>query len=151
MDESEADLRIGAYVDSSNLNALHTFLESIRGEINRSEFSKDLQSVDFSYALGVNKSPMNDKVLANETMNSISGIYGKHNVLPMFGVAPGSFGDDFVFFQKQVPGVYYFLGGSNYEKGIIAMPHTPNFEVDEECIRIGVTYFSSMILERLNN
>ena len=31
------------------------------------------------------------------------------------------------------------------------MPHTPNFEVDEECIRTGVNYFSSMIIERLNN
>ena len=150
IDESDNNLNISAYVDASNLNHLNTFLATIKKEIERSNFSKQLLSVDFTFALGENKSPMNDKQLAAETMESISNIYGEQYVAPMFGVAPGSFGDDFVFFQKQVPGVYYFLGGSNYEKGIIAMPHTPNFKVDEKCIKTGVTYFSSMIAERLN-
>lgn len=151
VDRSDDLMTISTYVDAGNMDSLHTFLATLGAEIKHSEFSKNLQSVEFTYALGENKSPMNDEVLSSETMNSISMIYGKQNVLPMYGVAPGSFGDDFTFFQKQVPGVYYFLGGSNYEKGIIAMPHTPNFQVDEECIRTGVTYFSSMILERLNN
>lgn len=84
-------------------------------------------------------------------MNSISAIYGEENVIPMYGVGPGQFGDDFIFFQNQIPGVYFYLGGSDYEKGLIAMPHTPTFAVDEECIRTGVNYFSSMIIERLNN
>jgi metal-dependent amidase/aminoacylase/carboxypeptidase family protein len=59
--------------------------------------------------------------------------------------------DDFSFFQKKVPGVYYLLGGSNFEKGVIAMPHSANFAVDEEAIRVGVQYFSTMLLSRLNN
>lgn len=150
-DTSETDLKISTIVDSSNLNELNLFIESIRREIMRSNFSEHLLSVEFSYVLGKNKSPMNDEFLAKETMSSISRVYGKQNVLPMYGVAPGSFGDDFTFFQEHTPGVYFFLGGSNYEKGIIAMPHSPNFMVDEECIKIGVNYFSSMIVERLNN
>ena len=59
--------------------------------------------------------------------------------------------DDFSYFQQKIPGVYYFLGGSNYQEGIISMPHTPNFAIDEECIKVGVKYFSSMIVERLND
>lgn len=151
IDTSETDLKISTIVDASNLKELDLFLESIKREIKRSNFSEHLLSVEFSYVLGKNKSPMNDEFLANETMNAISRVYGKQHVLHMYGVAPGSFGDDFTFFQKHTPGVYFFLGGSNYEKGIIAMPHTPNFMVDEECIKTGVNYFSSMIIERLND
>lgn len=47
-------------------------------------------------------------------------------------------------------GVYFLLGGSNVEKGISAMNHAPNFRVDEECIRVGVKSFASLILERAN-
>ncbi|PIB26962.1 M20 family metallopeptidase [Maribacter sp. 4G9] len=151
IDETETYLKIGAIVDASNLDELNAYLESIRKEIKHSKFSNDLLSAEFSYVLGENKSPMNDEFLAKESMNTISRVYGKQNVLPMYGVAPGSFGDDFTFFQKHTPGVYFFLGGSNFEKGIIAMPHTPNFMVDEECIETGVNYFSSMIVERLKN
>ncbi len=151
IDQSDDELKISTVIDASHMNKLNSFLESIKTEISSSNFSKDLLSVEFSFVLEANKSPMNDKVLTNETMNSISNIYGEQSVKPMFGVAPGQFGDDFTFFQKHTPGVYFFLGGSNYEKGIISMPHSPNFEVDEECIKTGVNYFSSMIIERLNN
>ncbi|WP_407429524.1 hypothetical protein [Arcticibacter sp.] len=37
------------------------------------------------------------------------------------------------------------LGGSNTEKGIVAMNHAPHFNVDETCIRIAVRSFSSLI------
>ena len=60
-------------------------------------------------------------------------------------------GDDFAYFQEHVPGVYFYLGGSNFEKGIISMPHLPNFQIDENCIKTGVNYFSSLIIERLFN
>jgi len=55
------------------------------------------------------------------------------------------FNDDFAVFQNEIPGVYFFLGGSNPEKGIISMPHSPNFSVDERCIKTGINYFSSLI------
>ena len=99
----------------------------------------------------ISPEPLNNQELTDETMKSISSIYGKQSVIPLYGVAPLQFSDDFAYFQESVPGVYYFLGGSNPGKGIVAMPHTPNFEVDEECIRTGVNYFSSMIIERLND
>ena len=61
------------------------------------------------------------------------------------------FNDDFFYFQQKTPGVYFFLGGSNLEKGISAMNHAPNFGVDEECIKIGVKSFSLLMLERTNS
>jgi len=38
-----------------------------------------------------------------------------------------------------------------FQEGIISMPHALNFAVDKECITVGVKYFSSMIVERLND
>ncbi|WP_051935887.1 hypothetical protein [Salegentibacter sp. Hel_I_6] len=84
-------------------------------------------------------------------MKSMAEIYGETHLILMYGVASGQSADDFAYFQEKIPGVYFFLVGSNYEKGISAMPHTPGFAVDEESIRIGVNYFSSMIVERLFN
>ena len=43
----------------------------------------------------------------------------------------------------------FFLGGSNAAKGLVAMNHTPDFQVDEESIRVGVRSFSTLILARL--
>jgi len=40
------------------------------------------------------------------------------------------------------------LGGSNYQKGLISMPHAPIFVVDEESIRFGDKYFASVLVER---
>ncbi|TVZ26011.1 amidohydrolase [Gillisia sp. Hel_I_86] len=151
--KSKDTLKIRVLLNASTKERLDTFLPMIKNKIETSKYSKELLSVKFNFQKGlpVMETPMNNKELTNETMKSISSIYGKQSVIPLYGVAPLQFSDDYAYFQKSVPGVYFFLGGSNNEKGIIAMPHTPNFEVDEESIRTGVNYFSSMIIERLNN
>ncbi|CAM4134064.1 M20 metallopeptidase family protein [Gillisia hiemivivida] len=151
--KSNDTLKIRVLLNASDKEKMNSFLALIKNKIETSKYSKELLSVRFNLQKGlpVMETPMNDEELTNETMKSISSIYGKQSVIPLYGVPPLQFSDDFAYFQKTVPGVYYFLGGSNPEKGIVAMPHTPNFEVDEECIKTGVNYFSSMIIERLNH
>ena len=92
----------------------------------------------------------NNEALVNAGLERLSGIYGKNRVLRMYGVVADGRSDDFAFFQPKVPSVYFFMGGSNYEKGIIAQTHSPNFAVDESCIKTGVNLFSSLLVERLN-
>lgn len=149
---SNDGLKIKVLVDASEKEQLHAYLGLITEKIQSSAYAGDLQSVkyDFMEGMPIIETPMNDATLAKETMQSISEIYGNQSVIPLYGVGPLQFSDDFAYFQKSVPGVYFFLGGSNIQKGIMAMPHTPEFQVDETCIKTGVTYFSSMILERLN-
>lgn len=151
--KSNDTLKVRVAVNASNIEKLNTFLASINNKIETSKYSKELLSTKFDFQKGmpVFFTPLNDKELTNESMKSISDIYGKQSVIPLYGVGPYLFSDDFAYFQESVPGVYFFLGASNYEKEIVAMPHTPNFAVDEEAIRTGVNYFSSMIIERLNN
>jgi metal-dependent amidase/aminoacylase/carboxypeptidase family protein len=97
-----------------------------------------------------NPTIQNDPKLTNIAINLLNKMYGNGTVAVDYGLVPYS-NDDFAFFQEKVPGVYFYLGGSNFAKGMIAMIHAPNFMVDEECIRIGVRSFSSLIFERLRN
>ncbi len=115
--------------------------------INNSEYSQDLVSVEYSKEY---PTVINDINLTNSSLNIISKIYGKQSVVTSHGVIP-NFNDDFSYFQHHVPGVYFFIGGSNFQKGQISMPHTPNFSVDEKTIKMGIKYFSSMIAEHINN
>lgn len=46
--------------------------------------------------------------------------------------------EDFAFFLEQVPGAFYRLGSGNLEKGILHPAHSGYFDVDENCIEIGV-------------
>ncbi|WP_448636541.1 M20/M25/M40 family metallo-hydrolase [Pedobacter panaciterrae] len=119
-------------------------IEQLIGE---ERYKDKLLSISF---IQENPTVVNDEKLTKSAIKTLNGIYGYNLVVPDYGQAP-YFNDDFAYFQQKVPGVYFFLGGSNIEKGIVAMNHTPNFNVDEESIKIGVRSFSSLIMERLND
>jgi metal-dependent amidase/aminoacylase/carboxypeptidase family protein len=42
-----------------------------------------------------------------------------------------------------------WLGAADPEAGKFAMLHTPNFDVEETCIKTGVLAMSAMLLQRL--
>lgn len=143
---SENDkLHIDAQLFETDSTRLKNIIPAIKQVIKDQSYSSQLLSV--SYIRG-NPIVINDPKLTNSSVDVLDSIYGKGIVTACYGQVPYS-NDDFAYFQQKIPGVYFFLGGSNFEKGIIAMPHSPNFGVDEECIRIGVRAFSSLIFERL--
>jgi len=102
---------------------------------------KQLVGGDVSF-IQENPTVMNDNKLTNSAVNTLQRIYGKDVTAPDYGQVP-YFNDDFAYFQQKVPGVYFFLGGTN------VLNHAPGFKVDEESIRVGVRSFSSLIIERL--
>jgi amidohydrolase len=59
--------------------------------------------------------------------------------------------EDFARYLGHIPGVFYWLGVANPEKGITGIPHTPDFDVDEDCIMVGVNAMSKMLLAYLDN
>lgn len=146
--EINKELSIEVSVNSSNKTQLSTFLTSIKTKIEASAYAEDFVSAKYTYKKAT---VTNNKDLTIKTLSSIASIYGPSKTITLHGVLPGDIGDDFAYFQNKIPGVYYFLGGSNFEKGIIADTHSPNFAVDEESIKVGVNYFSSMIVQRLNS
>jgi amidohydrolase len=51
---------------------------------------------------------------------------------------PGMGGEDFSYYTEKIPGFYYWLGVANNEKAINAGLHTPQFDIDERALVIGV-------------
>ncbi len=138
-------LFLEAYLYETNASKIKDIIPAIRNSIISNGYKDKLISVSFTQE---NPTVVNNEILTDISINTLESLYGKGSVIADYGQVP-FFNDDFAFFQQKIPGVFFFLGGSNFEKGIIAMNHSPNFEVDEECIRTGVKSFSSLIFERL--
>jgi amidohydrolase len=80
---------------------------------------------------------VNDTRIAKIVRSAAVSVVGEENTL-----LPDSTmgGEDFSYYQKEVPGCYVWLGSRNEEKGIIHGLHHPEFMVDEEAIKIGVKW-----------
>ncbi len=129
----------------TNADNLASIIPRIERAIDDSGHGGQRLSVSFVQA---NPTVMNDEALTRFAIRTLQRSGGMDAITLTYGQVP-FFNDDFAYFQEKVPGVYFFLGGSNIEKGIIAMNHTPTFQVDEESIRIGVMRFSTLLLARL--
>ena len=60
-------------------------------------------------------------------------------------------GEDFSFYQQEVPGCYVWLGSRNEAKGIKYDLHHPKFMVDEEAIKVGVKWMVQAAFELLQD
>ena len=143
-DNNQLYIKTNAY-ETNNIN-LSTILPKIEQIINNTKYKDKFISTSY---IQENPTVLNDTQLTKEAVNTLANLFGSNSIKMDYGQIP-YFNDDFVYFQQKIPGVYFLLGGSNLEKGIHAVNHAPNFRVDEECIKIGVKSFSSLILERLN-
>ncbi|TYP75279.1 M20 metallopeptidase family protein [Aquimarina intermedia] len=147
----DADKSVTSYNASfleTDIRQVNSLPIKIKRQLLNSEFKDAFISIGYSkdYA----GSPMNNPNLTKIAAQTIASFYNKEMIKPLYGQVP-YFGEDFMFYQQKVPGVFFFLGGSNSEKGINAMPHSPNFAVDEKTIKYGVQCFASLIFERVNN
>ena len=88
----------------------------------------------------------NEPSLVEETLPTIRRVVGPQNALAIKPFMPA---EDFSQYQKIVPGFYYFLGVGNRARGITAGWHTPEFDVDEESLVVGVNVMSNVLLDYL--
>ncbi|OIQ35877.1 MAG: N-acyl-L-amino acid amidohydrolase [Bacteroidetes bacterium MedPE-SWsnd-G1] len=92
----------------------------------------------------------NDPDLTSNSIPVLSKSLGSENILVVDAVTGA---EDFSYFQKKVPGFYFFVGGRNPNVEIdkIADHHTPDFYIDEAGMKTGVRSFVSLTLDYLNN
>lgn len=139
------ELFLEAYLYETNQSNIQNIIPEAERLIREENYAGKLLSVSF---IQQNPTVVNDEKLTKKAMKTLNEIYGDNLISRDYGQVP-YFNDDFAYFQQKIPGVYFFLGGSNIEKGVVAMNHAPNFNVDEQSIKIGVRSFSSLIIERL--
>jgi metal-dependent amidase/aminoacylase/carboxypeptidase family protein len=139
------ELLLEAYLYETNAANLPGIVPRIERAIEAAGHKSKLRSVSY---VQENPTVMNNEKLTQESIRVLQQAVGSDAIKPIYGQLP-FFNDDFAYFQQRIPGVYFVLGGSNFEKGMIAMNHAPNFRADEESIRFGVRSFSSLMLARL--
>ena len=89
---------------------------------------------------------VNEPKLVEETLPAMRRVVGEANLIaprPQMGA------EDFSYFQRVIPGFFYFLGVRNEAKNITAMIHTPEFDIDEESLVIGVKVMASVLTDYL--
>ncbi|GAA6138062.1 M20 family metallopeptidase [Arenicella sp. 4NH20-0111] len=140
--DERLEFHVEVYV--TEIDELDRLTQKIKAKLQRSAYASRLRSVQYFHEReGVN----NDASLVASAMTALRDQFGEETVQINHGKMPYA-SEDFGHFQKTVPGVYFFLGASNSKLGMNAFPHMPEFEVDEASIKVGVSYFSSLLLSR---
>lgn len=90
---------------------------------------------------------INDDSMVDIVYNNVEELFGIENIVnikhPSFGV------EDFAYFSESCPGAFFNLGSRNEEKGMIYEAHTSYFDIDEECLKIGVLLQTKNVLSFL--
>lgn len=88
--------------------------------------------------------------LVKEMLPSLQRTAGTENVI-LINAITGA--EDFSYFQKKVPGFYFFLGGKplDVKPEDAASHHTPDFFIDESGLKLGVRSFVNLTLDYMNN
>lgn len=89
----------------------------------------------------------NDPELTAQMAPSLNKAAGAENVHVMKAITGA---EDFSFFQKKVPGLYFFLGGMTPGTTEAFPHHTPDFFIDESGMLLGVKTFVQLSMDYLN-
>lgn len=91
-------------------------------------------------------STVNDPQLTSKMLPSMESAAGKENV---FIMDPQTGAEDFSFFQKEIPGLFIFLGGMKKGGDPLTTPshHTPDFFIDESGFTLGVKTLSYFVVD----
>ncbi len=115
-----------------------------------SELERDGVAWSLDYRSRVIAGATNDETLEAAARAPLRSVVGEWGVLVIDNV-PTQFSEDFGSFQEQVPGVMYYLGVSNSEKGWVGLPHSPGYVADEAAIEIGARAMTAVILDYLES
>lgn len=92
---------------------------------------------------------INDDGMVELLKKSAEKIVGSENVVnqknPKMGV------ESFAYFAMEAPSVFYFLGCRNEDKGIVHPAHNSLFDIDEDCLPIGVAIGCEISMDYLTS
>jgi amidohydrolase len=89
----------------------------------------------------------NDPELTSLMAPTLMDVAGEENTVIIDAITGA---EDFSFFQKEIPGLYFFVGGkaSNREA---AGHHTPDFYIDESGMKLGVRAMSTLVIDYMTS
>lgn len=78
---------------------------------------------------------VNDSGMAALVREAAEAVVGPHNVVP---INPSMGGEDMSLYLERVPGCFAFVGLRNDARDITYAHHHPRFDMDEDCLAVGV-------------
>lgn len=90
----------------------------------------------------------NHVALTKQMLPSLEKAAGKDRVIEISAITGA---EDFSFYQQEVPGMFFFLGGMTPGTTESFPHHTPDFYIDESGMILGVKAFIQLSLDYLNN
>lgn len=90
----------------------------------------------------------NNEALTEEAIKSAKEFLGDDNVIDLDLRMTA---EDFAFYSQEIPACFYRLGTANFEKGITAGVHTPQFDIDEKALETGMGLMAFLALKQLSN
>lgn len=79
---------------------------------------------------------INDKNAVDIVIESVKTLFGKDKLIMRQNPSLG--GEDFSFYTENCKGAFFHLGCKNESKNIVHPLHTAKFDIDEDCLPIGV-------------
>jgi len=95
---------------------------------------------------GGNGATINEAALTHASVPSLERVYGRTRVRE---VKPQMGAEDFAWYAARVPGLYVKMGVRNEAKGITAMTHTEDFDIDEGVLPLGVRAMATVLWDAL--
>lgn len=123
--------------------SVHNKVNSIAKSMNAT--AEVILPLDYSYPITYNEPSLMRKMLP-----VLQATAGKSNTFISQAVTGA---EDFSFFQKEVPGLYLFIGGKALNTPSSEAPdhHTPKFEIDESGMKLGVKLLTNLTIDYMQN
>jgi amidohydrolase len=120
---------------------VHRMVETLSSEIARKMKGSCEVHIAHGYPMLVN-----DEALTAVVKEYAEEYLGKENVVDLDMRMTS---EDFAYFAKKVPSVFYRLGVRNEARNITSNLHTSTFNIDESCMNIGMGLMAWIALNRL--
>lgn len=91
----------------------------------------------------------NNDLMVDLLTECAKNVIGEANIIEMEKPSMGV--ESFAYFSMERPAAFYFLGAGNSDKGITHPAHGSLFDIDENCLPIGVAIQCSMAYDYLNS
>lgn len=131
-------------LDADMRALVHKRLREIVQNVAEANNAEATVEIDEGYPITYNEQGLFDKMLP--TLQRVAGTENV-NIIPAITGA-----EDFSFFQQEVPGMFFFVGGcpegSDPKKA--APHHTPDFYVDDSGMILGMKAMAALTLDYLN-
>lgn len=88
----------------------------------------------------------NDEELANKARANAGAFIGEENIVDL-DLWLGA--EDFAYYSQEVPSCFYRLGTGNEAKQTTFGVHTPNFNIDEDAIALGIGFMAYNAIKQL--